>query len=226
MKWRAPDVEEKTFLPIYRNQRTASERMADASWRMDVQQTQTYGMIGDSARMHSLYETIHATIDSDASVLIEGESGTGKELIAAAFHVHGKRSEKPFVKIHCAAIPSELMESELFGYKRGAFSGARKDKRGLVQIASGGTLLLDEITELPLHLQAKLLRVLQERKVRRLGDDREVDADFRLITETNRDSRQAIKSGLLREDLYFRLGTVRIKVPPLRDRVDDVMLLA
>ena len=187
---------------------------------------QTYGMIGNSGKMRSIHNTIGATKDSDASVLIEGESGTGKELIAAAFHVYGKRSGKPFVNINCAAIPSELIESELFGYRKGAFTGADRDKRGLIQAASGGTLLLDEITEMPLHLQAKLLRVLQERKVRRLGDERETETDFRLISATNRDAGQAIKDGMLREDLFFRIGTVRIKVPPLRDRIGDLVLLA
>jgi two-component system response regulator AtoC len=187
---------------------------------------QSYGMIGRSPKMLPIYQAISATADSDASVLIEGESGTGKELIATAFHVSGGRPGGPFVHINCAAIPSELIESELFGFKRGAFTGADRDKRGLIEAASGGTLLLDEITEMPQHLQAKLLRVLQERKLRRLGEEREIEVDFRLVSATNRDTGHAMKEGQLREDLYFRIGTVRIKVPPLRERLDDLPLLA
>ena len=186
----------------------------------------TYGMIGASPKMLAIYDTIEATADSDASVLLEGESGTGKELIANAFHVSSSRAGRAFVHINCAAIPNELIESELFGYKRGAFTGADRDKRGLIEAASGGTLLLDEITEMPLHLQAKLLRVLQERKLRRLGDEREIEVNFRLVSATNRDTSQAMKEGLLREDLYFRVGTIKIEVPPLRERLDDLPLLA
>src|SRR5215813_11544189 len=186
----------------------------------------TYGMIGASPKIIAIYDTIGATADSDASVLLEGESGTGKELIANAFHASSNRAGQPFVHINCAAIPSELIESELFGYKRGAFTGADRDKRGLIEAASGGTLLLDEITEMPLHLQAKLLRVLQERKLRRLGDEREIEVNFRLVSATNRDTSQAMKEGLLREDLYFRISTIKVEVPPLRERLDDLPLLA
>src|SRR5262249_43329680 len=186
----------------------------------------TYEMIGASPKIIAIYDTIGATADSDASVLLEGESGTGKELIANAFHASSNRAGQPFVHINCAAIPSELIESELFGYKRGAFTGADRDKRGLIEAASGGTLLLDEITEMPLHLQAKLLRVLQERKLRRLGDEREIEVNFRLVSATNRDTSQAMKEGLLREDLYFRISTIKVEVPPLRERLDDLPLLA
>ncbi|HYL98222.1 MAG TPA: sigma-54 dependent transcriptional regulator, partial [Blastocatellia bacterium] len=223
---------EKPFVPnqVVALAERALERVAlthaKRTLRMVAGQSPTFGMIGNSLKMRSIYDTIQATKDSDASVLVEGDSGTGKELIATAFHVHGRRSCKPFVNINCAAIPSELIESELFGYKKGAFTGADRDKRGLIQAASGGTLLLDEITEMPLHLQAKLLRVVQERKIRRLGDEREIETDFRLISATNRDARAAIKEGRLREDLYFRIGTIRIKVPSLRDRIDDLVLLA
>ena len=186
----------------------------------------TYGMVGTSAGMLAVYETIRTTADSDASVLIEGESGTGKELVAAAFHNSGGRASKPFIHINCAAIPNELLESELFGYRKGAFTGADRDKRGLMEAASGGSLLLDEVTEIPLHLQAKLLRVLQERRLRRLGDEREIQVDFRLISATNRDTGRAMKDGMLREDLYFRIGTIKLSVPPLRRRLDDLMPLA
>src|SRR5215510_13163141 len=186
----------------------------------------TFGMVGASPKMLAIYRTIATTANSDASVLLEGESGTGKELIANAFHVSSSRAARAFVHINCAAIPNELIESELFGYRRGAFTGADRDKRGLIEAASGGTLLLDEITEMPLHLQAKLLRVLQERKLRRLGDEREIAVDFRLVSATNRDTGEAMTRGLLREDLYFRIGTIKIQVPPLRERLDDLPLLA
>src|SRR5215471_609188 len=203
----------------------ASASKLDEVWTRSPSEN-AYGMIGASPKMLAIYDTIEATADSEASVLLEGESGTGKELIANAFHVSSSRAARAFVHINCAAIPNELIESELFGYKRGAFTGADRDKRGLIEAASGGTLLLDEITEMPLHLQAKLLRVLQERKLRRLGDEREIEVNFRLVSATNRDTSQAMKDGLLREDLYFRIGTIKIEVPPLRERLDDLPLLA
>jgi two-component system, NtrC family, response regulator HydG len=185
-----------------------------------------FGMVGRTPKMLQIYETIRATAASDASVLIEGESGTGKELIATAFHLNSARAKGPFVRINCAAIPRDLIESELFGYKKGAFTGADRDKRGLIEAASGGTLLLDEIAEMPAHLQTKLLRVLQERKLRRLGDEREIPVEFRLVAATNRNTAQAIKEGVLRGDLYFRMSTIKITVPPLRERLDDLALFA
>ncbi|MCA1635209.1 MAG: sigma-54 dependent transcriptional regulator [Acidobacteria bacterium] len=187
---------------------------------------EAFGIIGRDARMRQIRETIRTVAPSDASVLIEGESGTGKELVATALHVHSHRAARPFIRINCAAIPHELIESELFGYKKGAFTGADRDKRGLIDAAAGGTLLLDEIAEMPPHLQTKLLRVLQERKLRRLGDEHETEVDFRLISSTNRDTAQMIKEGALRKDLYFRISTVKIRVLPLRERLDDVALLA
>ena len=186
----------------------------------------TFGIIGRTQRMQQIYETIRATARSEASVLIEGESGTGKELIATAYHLQSNRSDGPFMRINCAAIPRDLIESELFGYKKGAFTGADRDKRGLIEAAAGGTLLLDELAEMPVHLQSKLLRVLQERRLRRLGGEQEIQVDFRLVTATNRDTKQAMQEGLLREDLYFRISTIKINVPPLRDRLDDLALLA
>lgn len=189
-------------------------------------ESEAFGMIGRSPKMRQIYQTIRATAQSDVPVLIEGESGTGKELIATAFHLQSNRADRPFVGINCAAIPHDLIESELFGYKKGAFTGADRDKRGLIEAAAGGTLLLDEIAEMPVHLQTKLLRVLQERKLRRLGDEREIEVDFRLVSATNRETSQATREGLLREDLYFRISTVKIKVPPLRERPDDLILLA
>ena len=187
---------------------------------------EAFGMIGRDEKMRQIVETIRTAAPSDASVLIEGESGTGKELIATAFHTESHRADLPFIRINCAAIPHELIESELFGYKRGAFTGADRDKRGLIEAAAGGTLLLDEIAEMPAHLQTKLLRVLQERKLRRLGDEREIDVNFRLVSATNRDTSALLAEGILRKDLYFRISTIKIKVPPLRERLDDVILIA
>lgn len=189
-------------------------------------EVKSFGMVGRTPKLLRIYETIRATAPSEASVLIEGESGTGKELIATAFHFQSNRAGGPFVRINCAAIPRDLIESELFGYKKGAFTGADRDKRGLIEAASGGTLLLDEISETPAHLQTKLLRVLQDRKVRRLGDEQEMAIDFRLVAATNRNTAEAMKQGILREDLYFRISTIKITVPPLRERLDDLALLS
>jgi two-component system response regulator HydG len=188
--------------------------------------SETFGMIGRDAKLQQIIQTIRTAAPSDASVLIEGESGTGKELIAAAFHTQSQRSSGPFIRINCAAIPHELIESELFGYQKGAFTGADRDKRGLMEAASGGTLLLDEIAEMPSHLQTKLLRVLQERKLRRLGDEQEIDVNFRLVSATNRNTEALLQEGVLRRDLYFRISTIKIKVPPLHERLDDVPLIA
>jgi two-component system response regulator HydG len=187
---------------------------------------EAFGMIGRHPKLHQIIQTIRTAAPSDASVLIEGESGTGKELIAAAFHTQSQRASGAFIRINCAAIPHELIESELFGYKKGAFTGADRDKRGLIEAANGGTLLLDEIAEMPAHLQTKLLRVLQERKLRPLGDEREIDVSFRLVSATNRNTSALLDEGLLRKDLYFRVSTIKIRVPPLRERLDDVPLIA
>jgi len=185
-----------------------------------------FGIIGRDSKMKQIHAIIRTAAPSDASVLIEGESGTGKELIAAAFHFQSPRAALPFIRINCAAIPHELIESELFGYRKGAFTGADRDKHGLIEATAGGTLLLDEIAEMPIHLQTKLLRVLQERKLRRLGDDQEMSVDFRLVSSTNRDTAQMIREGTLRKDLYFRISTIKVKPPALRERLDDVPLLA
>lgn len=186
----------------------------------------SFNMIGHSPGMRQIYETIRTAAPSDASVLIEGESGTGKELIATALHQQSHRADRPFIRINCAAIPHELIESELFGYRKGAFTGAGRDKRGLIEAAAEGTLLLDEIAEMPVHLQTKLLRVLQDHKLRRLGDENEISVNFRLLSATNRDTGQLLSEGKLRKDLYFRISTITINVPPLRERLDDLLLLA
>ena len=185
-----------------------------------------FGIIGHHPKMRQIHAVIRTAAPSDASVLIEGESGTGKELIASAFHFQSPRAELSFMRINCAAIPQELIESELFGYRKGACTGADRDKRGLIEATAGGTLLLDEIAEMPMHLQTKLLRVLQERKLRRLGDEDEISVNFRLVSSTNRDTAQMIQEGTLRKDLYFRISTIKVKSPPLRERLDDVPLLA
>jgi transcriptional regulator with PAS, ATPase and Fis domain len=176
--------------------------------------------------MRELLELVMSVAGTDAPVLIAGENGTGKELIADIVHAHSRRARAPFVKINCAAIPPDLIESELFGYKRGAFTGAASDRVGLFEIAQGGTLLLDEIGEMPPHLGAKLLRVLQDRRARPLGSQRDVALDFRLVCATNCNLEEAIKAGRFREDLYFRINTISVDVPPLRERPEDVMLLA
>jgi len=191
-----------------------------------IEERDDFGIIGNNSRMRHLRAVIRTAAPSDASVLIEGDSGTGKEMIATALHVQSSRAGRPFIRINCAAIPSALIESELFGYRKGAFTGADHDRRGLIEATAGGTLLLDEISEMPVYLQTKLLRVLQERKVRRLGDEREISVDFRLISSTNRETSQTIGEGALRQDLYFRLSTVKIKVPPLLERLDDLGLLS
>lgn len=184
------------------------------------------GIIGASRSMQDVYEIIENVAESDANVLILGESGTGKELIANAVHYKSLRSKKSFVKVNCSTFPRELIESELFGHKKGAFTGATGDKEGLIGRANGGSLLLDEIGEMPMELQPKLLRMLQERIYYRVGDEKPRDADFRLISSTNRSPFESIEAGSLREDLYYRLNTIEIKIPPLRERIEDVPILA
>src|SRR2546422_15835 len=184
-----------------------------------------FNIIGSSKQMQTIYETIESVAKSDANVLIVGESGTGKELIANAIHYNSLRSKKTFIKVNCAALPKELIESELFGHTKGAFTGAHADKEGLVQHAAGGSLLLDEIAEMPVELQPKLLRVLQERSYRKIGSEKTYTVDFRLICSTNRLPADAIREGLLRDDLFYRISTITIHVPPLRERSEDIQLL-
>ncbi|MEQ1757405.1 MAG: sigma-54 dependent transcriptional regulator [Vicinamibacterales bacterium] len=183
-------------------------------------------IMGQSKRMQDLFDLIACVARSEANILIEGENGTGKEVIANAIHVQSMRAAGPFIKINCAAIPKDLIESELFGYRRGAFTGAVTDREGLLELAEGGSLLLDEIGDMPAYLQTKLLRVLQEREYRPVGSDRVVRVDFRLICSTNVDIETALRDGRLREDLYFRINTIALRVPPLRERLEDLPLLA
>ncbi len=188
--------------------------------------TEYFNIIGASKAMQTIYETIESVAKSDANVLIVGESGTGKELIANAIHYNSLRAKKPFIKVNCAALPKELIESELFGHTKGAFTGAHADKDGLIQHAAGGSLLLDEIAEMPVELQPKLLRVLQERSYRKIGSEKTYAVDFRLISSTNRLPADAIRDGQLRDDLFYRISTITIHVPPLRERTEDIQLLA
>ncbi len=209
----------------------AQERVAlsieNRRLRDDLENARTFAkVVARSDRMKQLCQMVRRVAPSDASVLIHGENGTGKELIATAVHEYSKRASGPFIKINCAAIPSDLIESELFGHKKGAFTGAISDKVGLVEMAAGGSLLLDEIGEMPAALQVKLLRVLQEREFRPVGGSRQIAADFRLICSTNINPDAAIDEGRLRKDLYFRINTFTLAIPSLRERPEDIPLLA
>jgi len=183
-------------------------------------------MIGDSPAMRRVFAVVERVAPSDAPVLVQGETGTGKELVARALHVHGPHASGPFVAINCAAMPENLLESELFGHVKGAFTDARTARAGLFVEASGGTLFLDEVAELPLALQAKLLRAIQEKRVRPVGSDREVAFEARIVSATHRDLDSRVESGEFREDLYYRLNVLNLSLPPLRERGSDVLLLA
>ncbi|HUO95364.1 MAG TPA: sigma-54 dependent transcriptional regulator [Steroidobacteraceae bacterium] len=183
-------------------------------------------LLGQSAAIEELRELIGRVARSQAPVHISGESGTGKELVAQLIHESGPRRDGPFVPVNCGAIPTELMESELFGHKRGSFTGAVADKKGMVQVAEGGTLFLDEVADLPLHMQVKLLRLIQERTVRPVGEPREVAVDVRILSATHKDLAALVAEGRFREDLYYRINVIEIKVPPLRARLEDVPDLA
>jgi two-component system response regulator PilR (NtrC family) len=183
-------------------------------------------LLGQSAAMEELRELITRVARSQAPVHIAGESGTGKELVAQLIHDSGARRDGPFMPVNCGAIPTELMESEFFGHKRGSFTGAVADKPGLVQTAEGGTLFLDEVADLPLHMQVKLLRLIQEKTVRPVGESREVPVDVRILSATHRDLAALVAEGRFREDLYYRVNVIEIKVPPLRGRLEDVPDLA
>ncbi|HEX8890503.1 MAG TPA: sigma 54-interacting transcriptional regulator [Pyrinomonadaceae bacterium] len=185
-----------------------------------------HNMIGESQRMREVYQFIARVAPTTSTVLITGESGTGKELIARAIHLNSPRKNKSFVAVNCAALTETLLESELFGHEKGAFTGAIAQKKGKLEIADGGTLFLDEVGEMPLQLQAKLLRVLQEREFERVGGTRTLHVDIRLIAATNKDLEEAIRQGTFRQDLYYRLNVVLLSMPPLRERRDDIPLLA
>jgi DNA-binding NtrC family response regulator len=210
--------------------RAVGKRALELEGRRLLQQVEDkavfYGLLGVSPAIQKVYQAIEAVASTGASVVLRGESGVGKELVAKAIVQCGDRAAQPFICVNCSALPESLMESELFGYEKGAFTGADAAKPGLIELAQGGTLFLDEITTLNLNLQSKLLRVLQERSVQRLGARAARKIDFRLITATNEDLEDCLSKGRFREDLYFRINVVPIFVPPLRERDGDVALLA
>ncbi len=195
--------------------------------RRAVDRTSAFGdLIGASPAMREIFALIRKIAHGRSSVLLTGESGTGKEVVARTIHYHGSRAEKPFIPINCTAIPEGLLESELFGHVRGAFTGAHTSKRGLFEKADGGTLFLDEIGDMGLGLQSKLLRVLQDREVRPVGGTQSIVVDVRIIAASNRDLESEIAAGRFREDLYYRLNVIPIQIPPLRERREDVPVLA
>lgn len=183
-------------------------------------------LVGNSEPMHRIFDLVKRVSQSPTNVLITGESGTGKEVIAKGIHYNGLLKDKPFVTINCGAIPEQLMESEMFGHKKGSFTGAVNDKVGLFEVADGGTLFLDEVGELPVTIQVKLLRAIQERIIRRVGATEDIKVDVRICAATNRDLEDMVKAGTFRQDLYYRLNVINIKAPALRERKDDVPLLA
>jgi two-component system response regulator PilR (NtrC family) len=232
MKEGAYDYLEKDFAiedlkRIVRNALAGKEvKRDDALFLKEVEEAVGFGnMIGNSREMLKVYATIKKVADTPANVLILGESGTGKELVARAIHDNSSRQKMPFVVINCGGIPENLLESELFGYIKGSFTGAYADKAGLFEIAHGGTVFLDEITQLPRLLQVKLLRVVQEKTFRRIGGADDIHVDVRIISATNQNLAETVKTGSFREDLYYRLNVIPIHLPPLRERKEDIPVL-
>jgi len=205
------------------------ERLKEENLALREQFLSEFGccdMIGKSAAMLPVFQVLSAAAAVDSTILLTGESGTGKELVARAIHQHSLRKDKPMIKVNCAALPDTLLEAELFGHEKGAFTGAIKERKGKFEQAHGGTIFLDEIAEIPLAAQAKLLRVLQERTIERLGGNREIRVDVRIIAATNRDLRRQAEEGKFREDLFYRLNVIPINIPPLRNRREDILPLA
>ena len=232
MKAGAYDYVSKPFKPdeIVLALRKAEEREAlrreNRALREQIRQENEFeSILAKSPQMIEVFRTIQKIADFKTTVLVSGESGVGKELVAKAIHARSSRKNAPFVAVNCGAIPENLLESELFGHKKGAFTDANADRRGLFEEATGGTLLLDEIGELPLNLQVKLLRALQEETIRRLGDTKDIKVDVRIITATHRDLGAEAKAGRFREDLFYRINVLPITIPPLRERREDIHLL-
>jgi transcriptional regulator with PAS, ATPase and Fis domain len=194
--------------------------------RTRIEKTSGFGdLIGKDPQMQIIYKLIEDVAPTDATVLIQGESGTGKELVADYIHAASKRGEGPLVKVNCGAIPESLMESELFGFEKGSFTGADRQRIGMLEQASKGTLFLDEVGEIPASMQVKLLRALQAQKIIRIGGQEDIPVDFRLVAATNRDVADLVEDGVLREDFYFRLNVIPVTIPPLRERTDDIPVL-
>ncbi len=223
---RGPDARVQGAVGTFTDLTAWIVQQAPAPHAGDADARRFAGLVGKSKPMLEVLRRIELAAQSDVSTLVRGESGTGKELAARAIHDNSSRRARPFVAINVAAIPESLLESELFGHVRGAFTGALRDKQGVFEQARGGTLFLDEIGELPPGLQAKLLRVLQERRVRPVGSERDIDVDVRLVCATHRDLAQRMEQGLFREDFYYRVRVFEIEMPPLRDRRVDIPLLA
>jgi DNA-binding NtrC family response regulator len=216
----------KLRLVVERAVEYAEARRENVALRRQLRDRGAFGeLVGVSEPMRQIYALIEQVAPSSASVLITGESGTGKELVARTIHNLSPRKTTAFIAINCSAIPETLMESELFGHERGAFTGAASRRPGCFELANGGTLLLDEISEMPVSLQAKLLRVLEDRKIRRLGGTHEISVDVRVLAATNRDPAEAVRNGAFREDLLYRLNVITIELPPLRRRIEDLPLL-
>ena len=212
-------------LAVERTLKSAGVARDNRFLKQELSRARGAAWVGDSAPMQRVAELVRKVGPTKASVMIVGETGTGKDLVARAVHDASPRADRLFVPVNCAAIPAEMLESELFGFEKGAFTGAVKERIGKFELADGGTLFLDELTEMPIALQAKLLRALQDETIERLGGNRRVPLDIRIVAATNRDPRQAIRDGRLREDLYFRVNVFSIEMPPLRERPDDIPAL-
>ncbi len=204
----------------------SEKRALEAELKRIYEKLHVEGIVGRSREILSVLDIVHRVAPTNATVLLRGESGVGKEVFARAIHFLSPRANKPFIAINCGAIPENLLEAELFGYEKGAFTGAYSSKKGKFELANGGTIFLDEVGELPLHLQVKLLRVLQEKEIERLGSSKPVKVDVRIIAATNRDLESMVREGKFREDLYYRLNVVPIFIPPLRERREDIPVLA
>ncbi|MBN2144527.1 MAG: sigma-54-dependent Fis family transcriptional regulator [Candidatus Aureabacteria bacterium] len=222
-----PFTPDQVELLIKKISETLNLRAQNAYLKKEMDERLGFGeIIGQSKLLLELYETIKKVADSRASVLICGESGTGKELVARAIHYHSERKGKPFIKLNCAALPPTLIESELFGHEKGSFTGAFIQRQGRFELADSGTLFLDEISEIDISLQAKLLRVIQEREFERIGSSKSIKVDVRLLSSTNKNLKEVITQGKFREDLYYRLNVIPVMLPPLRERKGDIPLLA